>query len=199
MLARPTEGKRRVRRADGYVLAVYARLYNRHCTASDARTTLRHLYPELQRRRTTGILTDDRRGNSRSPRPPGWDAAPMDEQADDAAALLTALDLAPAVAHGNSSGAMILTSLSLRRPEVLRAAIFHEPPFAAVTSGGAAAGRNCSRSSSRGWPRAARRWPRRSSSAGSPGTRRSSRSTTTCARGCWATATGSSVSSSRTS
>lgn len=86
------------------------------------------------------VLTYDRRANSRSPRPEGWDAAPIDEQADDAAELLRALDLAPAVAYGNSSGAIILTSLTLRHPEVLRGAVFHEPPYAAVAAGGAAAG-----------------------------------------------------------
>ena len=34
------------------------------------------------------VVTYDRRGNSRSPRPPGWNEAPLTEQADDAAALL---------------------------------------------------------------------------------------------------------------
>jgi len=80
------------------------------------------------------VLTYDRRANSRSPRPQGWTVTSIDEQADDAAALLTALDLAPASAYGNSGGAMILTSLALRHPTVLRGAIFHEPPYAAVTS-----------------------------------------------------------------
>jgi pimeloyl-ACP methyl ester carboxylesterase len=80
------------------------------------------------------VLTYDRRANSRSPRPPNWTAAPVDEQADDAAALLRALDFAPAVAYGNSSGAIILTNLALRHPSLLRGAIFHEPAFLAVTS-----------------------------------------------------------------
>lgn len=35
-------------------------------------------------------------------------------------------------------GAMILTNLTLRRPEMLRGAIFHEPPLVAVTSAPAA-------------------------------------------------------------
>ncbi|GEL20681.1 alpha/beta fold hydrolase [Pseudonocardia asaccharolytica] len=80
------------------------------------------------------ILAYDRRANSRSPRPENWATAPIDEQADDAAELLKALGLAPAVAYGNSQGAIILTSLVLRHPDVLRAAIFHEPPYAAITS-----------------------------------------------------------------
>jgi pimeloyl-ACP methyl ester carboxylesterase len=80
------------------------------------------------------VLTYDRRANSRSPRPQNWTAAPVDEQADDAAALLGALDLAPAVAFGNSSGAIYLTSLALRHPALLRGAIFHEPSYLAVTS-----------------------------------------------------------------
>jgi pimeloyl-ACP methyl ester carboxylesterase len=86
------------------------------------------------------VLTYDRRANSRSPRPEGWEAAPIDEQADDVAELLTALDLAPAVVYGNSSGAIILTGVALHHPEVLRGAIFHEPPYAAVASSGEAAG-----------------------------------------------------------
>ena len=77
------------------------------------------------------MLTYDRRERTRAaPDPKNWTAAPIDEQADDAAELLTALDLAPALAYGNSQGGIILTSLALRRPEVLRAAIFHEPPYA---------------------------------------------------------------------
>lgn len=80
------------------------------------------------------VLTYDRRANSRSPRPANWTATSVDEQADDAAGLLTALDLAPAVAYGNSGGAVILTNLALRRPTVLRGAIFHEPPYAVASA-----------------------------------------------------------------
>lgn len=80
------------------------------------------------------VLTYDRRANSRSPRPENWTAAPIDEQGDDAAALLRAVGLAPAVAFGHSSGALILTSVALRHPDVLRGAIFYEPPYIAVTS-----------------------------------------------------------------
>ena len=80
------------------------------------------------------VLTYDRRANSRSPRPAGWSATTIDEQADDAAALVAALGLGPVAACGNSMGALILTSLTLRFPEVVRGAVFHEPPLVAVTS-----------------------------------------------------------------
>jgi pimeloyl-ACP methyl ester carboxylesterase len=80
------------------------------------------------------VLTYDRRAHSRSPRPANWTATSIDEQADDAAALLTDLGLAPAVAYGNSQGAMILTSLALRHPSVLRGAVFHEAPYLGATS-----------------------------------------------------------------
>lgn len=80
------------------------------------------------------VLSYDRRANSRSPRPAGWSTTTIDEQADDAAALVSALDLGPVAACGNSMGALVLISLSLRFPELLRGAVFHEPPFVAVTS-----------------------------------------------------------------
>lgn len=80
------------------------------------------------------VVTFDRRGNSRSTGSPNQGGASVDVQADDVAALLTALELAPAVVYGSSSGAIYLTSLALRRPDVLRGAIFHEPPYVAVTS-----------------------------------------------------------------
>lgn len=78
------------------------------------------------------VVTYDRRGNSRSPRPAGWTATTMDEQADDAAGLLGALGLAPAAVFGTSGGAVILLNLLLRHPEVLRGAIVHEPPLVPV-------------------------------------------------------------------
>ncbi|WP_125609999.1 alpha/beta fold hydrolase [Specibacter cremeus] len=74
------------------------------------------------------VLTYDRRGNSRSLPPAGWEATTVDEQADDAAALITALDLAPAHVFGNSSGATIAINLALRHPGVLRTVVAHEPP-----------------------------------------------------------------------
>ena len=73
------------------------------------------------------VITYDRRGNSRGPRPAGWTTTTIDEQADDTAALLGALDLAPAIVFGTSVATGVLAAVCLRHPEVLRGAIFHEP------------------------------------------------------------------------
>lgn len=81
------------------------------------------------------VVSYDRRANSRSPRPPGYTTTSVGEQADDAAALLEALDIAPAVVHGHSAGGIVLTDLALRRPDVLRGAIFHEPAYAVTPAG----------------------------------------------------------------
>ena len=78
------------------------------------------------------VVTYDRRGYSRSPRPADWTTTSVDEQADDAAALLRRLDLAPAVTVGHSSGASIVCSLVARHPQVVRHAVSYEPPLLAV-------------------------------------------------------------------
>jgi pimeloyl-ACP methyl ester carboxylesterase len=82
-------------------------------------------------------LSYDRRGFSRSPRPEDYNGTTVEEQADDAAALLRATGLAPATIWGNSSGAIIGLSLVLRHPEVVRGAMLHEPPlFAGMSDAG---------------------------------------------------------------
>jgi pimeloyl-ACP methyl ester carboxylesterase len=73
------------------------------------------------------VITYDRRGNSRSPRPPGWEATSVDEQADDAAALLGALRLPPALLYGTSGGGAIALAALLRHPGAVRGALLHEP------------------------------------------------------------------------
>jgi pimeloyl-ACP methyl ester carboxylesterase len=75
------------------------------------------------------ILSYDRRAFSRSPRPEGFNGTTVEEQADDAAALLDATGLGPATVWGNSSGAIIGLSLMLRHPEAVNAAMLHEPPL----------------------------------------------------------------------
>lgn len=91
--------------------------------------------PELAKDHT--VVTYDRRGSSRSPRPDGWTATSMDEHARDAAALLRALELAPATVVGHSGGASIACALVANDPGVVRHAVLYEPPLLAVVPGGA--------------------------------------------------------------
>lgn len=78
------------------------------------------------------VITYDRRGNSRSPRPDGWSTTSPSEQAADAAALLELLDAAPAAVYGSSSGAMIAIWLLLEHPAAVRGAVIHEPPIIGI-------------------------------------------------------------------
>jgi pimeloyl-ACP methyl ester carboxylesterase len=73
------------------------------------------------------VVVYDRRGHSRSQRPdtPGS----VDEDGDDLAALLEALDLAPAHVVTNSYGGDIALRLATRRPELFRSLSCHEPPL----------------------------------------------------------------------
>jgi pimeloyl-ACP methyl ester carboxylesterase len=82
------------------------------------------------------VVTYDRRGSSRSPRPEGWTVTSVEEQADDAAALLRTLNLAPAVVVGHSGGASIACGVVARHPAVVRHAVIYEPPLLAVVPNG---------------------------------------------------------------
>jgi pimeloyl-ACP methyl ester carboxylesterase len=73
------------------------------------------------------VITYDRRGNSRSPKPAGWVKTSNAEQADDAAGLIAALQVAPVGVFGNSGGGAIALELLLRHPKLVRGAILHEP------------------------------------------------------------------------
>jgi len=69
----------------------------------------------------------DRRGHSRSAR---GDATISDAlHADDAAALVEALELAPCLLVGSSGGAAIAVEVALRYGHLLRGAVFSEPPL----------------------------------------------------------------------
>ena len=81
-------------------------------------------------------VTFDRRGNSRSPRPPAWHATSIAEQADDVAGLIEVLGLAPCAVWAGSLGAVILLELLSRRPGLIDSAIVHEPPLFAVLDDG---------------------------------------------------------------
>ena len=83
--------------------------------------------------RSFQVLTYDRRGHSQSERP----ASPgsVGEDAGDLAALIEALDLAPAHIVGNSIGASIVLRLAVERPDLFRSMIVHEPPLFALLAG----------------------------------------------------------------
>src|SRR5206468_7700975 len=71
-------------------------------------------------------MTYDRRGHTRSPRTEV--AERVELHADDLAALIAALDLAPTVVVGSSSGARITLDLIRRYPHLVRGAVMSEPP-----------------------------------------------------------------------
>jgi pimeloyl-ACP methyl ester carboxylesterase len=70
-------------------------------------------------------ITYDRRGHSRSERPDPL-VTSVHGDADDAAALLAALDAAPAIVVGRSHGGEIALDLALRYPELVRALVLLE-------------------------------------------------------------------------
>lgn len=78
------------------------------------------------------VISYDRRGNSRSPRPDGWTVTSLAEHADDAAALLEMLGMAPAQVYGNSLGGAIALTLALRHPKLVKHLMLHDPFLAAL-------------------------------------------------------------------
>jgi len=78
------------------------------------------------------VISYDRRGNGRSPVPPGWDTTSPEEQADDAAGLLDALGTGPAAIFSTSSGGNFALCLMVRHPARVRGAVMHEPGLYAM-------------------------------------------------------------------
>jgi pimeloyl-ACP methyl ester carboxylesterase len=74
-------------------------------------------------------ISYDRRGWGRSTAPEGYRRTTVEEQSEDAAALIEALDTGPVVAIGAGAGAVIALDLLLRRPELLAATVLIEPPL----------------------------------------------------------------------
>src|SRR3954466_12976968 len=68
------------------------------------------------------VITYDRRGNSRSPRPDGWLRTSIEEQADDVAALVAAVGLEQVSVFGTSWGALIALDLALRHSDLVQTA-----------------------------------------------------------------------------
>ncbi len=76
------------------------------------------------------VVSYDRRGHGQSERPA--EQGPRSGQEDDLAALIEALDCAPAHVAANSFGGSIALGLAARRPELFRTLIVHEPPLIAT-------------------------------------------------------------------
>lgn len=73
------------------------------------------------------VIAYDRRGCTRSERPEPYLTTSYSEHADDAAALLAALDAVPAVVVGRSYGGGVALDLAVRYPERVRALVLLEP------------------------------------------------------------------------
>ncbi|KOU24699.1 alpha/beta hydrolase [Streptomyces sp. WM6372] len=89
--------------------------------------TWQRVVPRLAR--SFRVLVYDRRGHSRSERPPGQGGRRQDE--DDLASLIEILG-APAHVAANSFGASTALGLATRRPELLRSLTAHEPPLMGI-------------------------------------------------------------------
>lgn len=79
---------------------------------------------------TFRVVAYDRRGHSLSERRAGS----RRDQEDDLAALIEALDCAPAHVAGTSFGASIAIGLAARRPELIRSLTAHEPPLMSLVA-----------------------------------------------------------------
>ncbi len=85
----------------------------------------------------TRAITYDRRGYGASGAPEPYAATTVQEQSEDAAALLTALHAAPALLVGDGFGALAVLELLVRRPELAVAAVICDPPLFAFVPGAA--------------------------------------------------------------
>ncbi|MYT25052.1 alpha/beta fold hydrolase [Streptomyces sp. SID7760] len=83
--------------------------------------------------RSFRVLVYDRRGHSRSERPPGQGSRREDE--DDLASLIELMG-APAHVAASSFGASTALGLAARRPELLRSLAAHEPPLMGIVGDG---------------------------------------------------------------
>ena len=79
------------------------------------------------------VAAYDRRGHSRSERPPTQGR--IDEDVADLAALIEYLFNGPSHVAGNSFGAAIALRLAAQRPELIRSLVVHEPPLFGLLEG----------------------------------------------------------------
>lgn len=83
------------------------------------------------------VISYSRRGTGSSGRE-DWPGSGADQHADDAAALLTALDATPATVLGLSSGGVVALAIAARHPDVVARVLAWEPPVLGVLDNGAA-------------------------------------------------------------
>src|SRR4051794_40212959 len=97
-----------------------------HGLASDAMAWT----PLAQRLAQAGAraVVYDRRGYGASGAPEPYVATTVQEQGEDAAALIGALDAAPALLVGDGFGALVVLDLLVRHPPPVRAAGLSDPP-----------------------------------------------------------------------
>lgn len=81
----------------------------------------------------------DRRAYGGSGAPEPYGGTTVEEQAEDAAALIAELGAAPAILCGHSLGAMICIDLLLRHADLARGAVLIEPPLLWLSPKGSAA------------------------------------------------------------
>jgi pimeloyl-ACP methyl ester carboxylesterase len=86
---------------------------------------------ELRSRLPGRVIAHDRRGYGGSGAPEPYAATTVQEQGEDAAALLLALGAAPARVVGFGFGALIALDLLVRRPELLASAVLCDAPLLA--------------------------------------------------------------------
>jgi pimeloyl-ACP methyl ester carboxylesterase len=78
------------------------------------------------------VIAYDRRGYGDSGAPEPYEGTTVEEQAEDAAALLRALDAAPAVVCGDGFGALVALDLVKRHPALVRAVVLSDPALFAL-------------------------------------------------------------------
>jgi pimeloyl-ACP methyl ester carboxylesterase len=85
------------------------------------------------------VVVYDRRGYGASGAPEPYAATTVQEQSEDAAALLEALGVTAAVLVGDGFGALVVLELLVRRPRLARAAVLADPPLFAFVAAATAA------------------------------------------------------------
>jgi pimeloyl-ACP methyl ester carboxylesterase len=80
------------------------------------------------------VIAYDRRGYGGSGAPEPYERTTVSEQAEDAAALLRALDAAAAVLWGREIGALVCLDLCLRHRPLVAGAVLQDPPLLAFAA-----------------------------------------------------------------